>query len=281
MSLQITDNFDYKGKKANFARDQFATLADMTAFAETSLPEGHVAYCVATGRRYQWKSTNSVDPVLKRWRIMSDLEIAKTLGNSDDIATSQKRTTDELYKRSVFSDVTDIEDVDGGGGKVLDYAGDSKTDAISQRFASKTDKDANVHAEDIGKTIDSVDENIAQLALRKNAQVLTEAEQKQVRTNIGAASAVDIQNVANDVIVPWQGSVSATRLKVHADLRKQCLVIRYYDGKSICIEGYIAVDYSDAAWQNNANWQSIFYKPSSTNAIMQVEDNAAAKAKQS
>lgn len=75
MSVSILDNISYQGKKSNFDRDQFNTLSDMKDFPENSLDEGHVAYCVQTQKHYKYKSTNTVDDQLGRWRLIPDIII--------------------------------------------------------------------------------------------------------------------------------------------------------------------------------------------------------------
>lgn len=68
MSLLIGDNFNYQGQKSNFERDSFETLAAMKAYPETSLDDGHLSYCKEDGKRYEYKSSNSVDPTTGKWR---------------------------------------------------------------------------------------------------------------------------------------------------------------------------------------------------------------------
>ena len=68
MSMQIADNFSYQGTKPLDARVKYATVADMAAVAASSLYDGIMAYVVATEKNYQWKSTNTVDPTLGKWR---------------------------------------------------------------------------------------------------------------------------------------------------------------------------------------------------------------------
>jgi hypothetical protein len=86
MALQISDTFDYRGKKPNFARDQFATLAEMCAYPEANIPEGFVTYCIETGKRYQWKSENTSEVSLGKWRLASDVNIVLLEETDADIA---------------------------------------------------------------------------------------------------------------------------------------------------------------------------------------------------
>lgn len=68
MALRIGDNFNYQGQKPNFERDRFLTLAEMKEYPETSIDDGHLSYCVEDGKRYEFKSTNSIDETTGRWR---------------------------------------------------------------------------------------------------------------------------------------------------------------------------------------------------------------------
>ena len=72
MALKIGDNFKYQGKQPNFDRDTFATLDEMKAFPETSIDEGHESYCLATGKRYKFSSSNTIDATLGKWRLTVD-----------------------------------------------------------------------------------------------------------------------------------------------------------------------------------------------------------------
>lgn len=68
MSLILGDNFSYQGSKPLDARLKYDTLADMKAVADATMYEGCLAYCVAVGKTYQWKSTNTVDESTGKWR---------------------------------------------------------------------------------------------------------------------------------------------------------------------------------------------------------------------
>lgn len=67
MAIKIADSFSLDGStKPNFARDQFSTLSDMKAY--TVCDEGHIAYCLQDGKRYEFKNSNSIDEVTGKWR---------------------------------------------------------------------------------------------------------------------------------------------------------------------------------------------------------------------
>ncbi len=57
MAIGVPDNFSYGGKKPNFERDQFTTLAEMLAYSPEFLDEGHISYCKEDGKHYKWTGT--------------------------------------------------------------------------------------------------------------------------------------------------------------------------------------------------------------------------------
>ena len=68
MALTLGDNFSYQGAKPLDARLTYADIATMKAVADATMYNGCVAYCVAADKTYQWKSTNTVDETLGKWR---------------------------------------------------------------------------------------------------------------------------------------------------------------------------------------------------------------------
>lgn len=86
MAIKIGSNFTFQGEQPNFERDRFATKADMKAFPETSIDDGHLSYCVEDGNTYQFKSSNSVDTVTGKWRVFKtdvDLSTYATIDSVD------------------------------------------------------------------------------------------------------------------------------------------------------------------------------------------------------
>ena len=71
MSLTLGDNFSYQASKPLDARLKYDTVANMKAVADATMYDGCLAYCSATDKTYQWKSTNSVDTTTGRWREFS------------------------------------------------------------------------------------------------------------------------------------------------------------------------------------------------------------------
>lgn len=68
MALTLGDNFSYQGAKPLDARLKYDTLAAMKAVADATMYDGCMAYCTATDKTYQWKSTNDVDETTGKWR---------------------------------------------------------------------------------------------------------------------------------------------------------------------------------------------------------------------
>ena len=69
--ISVADNFSYQGSKPLDGRIKYDTVAAMKAVADASMYDGCLAYCVATDKTYQWKSTNSVDSTTGKWREFS------------------------------------------------------------------------------------------------------------------------------------------------------------------------------------------------------------------
>lgn len=68
MSINIGDNLSYLGAKPLDGRLKYDTVSEMAGMADNVLYEGCLAYCVGTGKTYQWKSSNTVDPTTGKWR---------------------------------------------------------------------------------------------------------------------------------------------------------------------------------------------------------------------
>ena len=66
--ITLGDNFSYQGAKPLDARLVYSTVASMKAVADSTMYDGCLAYCTATDKTYQWKSTNAVDETTGKWR---------------------------------------------------------------------------------------------------------------------------------------------------------------------------------------------------------------------
>ena len=72
MSIQIGVNFEYKGELSNFARDSFKTLTDMRNIPDTDVDEGHISYCIETGKHYVFNKNNTIDVVTGKLRLLTE-----------------------------------------------------------------------------------------------------------------------------------------------------------------------------------------------------------------
>lgn len=128
MALTLGDNFSYQGAKPLDARLKYATLADMKAVADATMYEGCLAYCAATDKTYQWKSTNTVDADTGKWREFesgggtddyTDLQNKPQInsitlsGNKSlsDLGIAPANVADDCYKTSDTAE-TAIDDAD-------------------------------------------------------------------------------------------------------------------------------------------------------------------------
>lgn len=89
MSITVGDNFSYQGGKPLDSRFQFASVADMKAYATASLYDGCLAYIPSSKKYYTYDSSNSVDTTTGKWR---ELETggggASSLSDLDDTIIS-------------------------------------------------------------------------------------------------------------------------------------------------------------------------------------------------
>ena len=68
MSILLGDNFKYYAGKPLDARLKYDTIAAMASMSASTLYDGIIAYCSEDGKTYQWKSGNTTDPTLGKWR---------------------------------------------------------------------------------------------------------------------------------------------------------------------------------------------------------------------
>ena len=93
MAISVIDQFDYRGRKFLSTRDAFATISDMVGFREEWLPDMHDAFCLEDGNQYRYNISNSVDPVLGKWRLIDS--------SFDETKYYDKDETDKLLDDKV------------------------------------------------------------------------------------------------------------------------------------------------------------------------------------
>lgn len=110
MAIKIGSNFTFQGEQPNFERDRFATKADMKAFPETSIDDGHLSYCMEDKNTYQFKSSNSVDATTGKWRLFRNGFSADTISTEpNQFLAGPINTKGNIGLRKI--DISDIPDL--------------------------------------------------------------------------------------------------------------------------------------------------------------------------
>ena len=105
MSIQINNNFDYKGNQPNFERDRFETLELMRSADERSLDNGHISYCEETGKHYVFNENNDIDVETGKWRLLIE--------NPENLDTNKQDKTDNALNttdKTVVGAINEIND---------------------------------------------------------------------------------------------------------------------------------------------------------------------------
>lgn len=66
--IQLVDTFKYSGARFLDLRQHAATLVELVATPETSIPDGFNKYCDEAQCWYEYKSRNDIDPETGKWR---------------------------------------------------------------------------------------------------------------------------------------------------------------------------------------------------------------------
>lgn len=94
MAIKIGSNFTFQGEQPNFERDRFTTKANMKAFPETSIDDGHLSYCMEDKNTYQFKSSNAVDATTGKWRLFkADVDLS-AYATKDSVAKDLDKKID-------------------------------------------------------------------------------------------------------------------------------------------------------------------------------------------
>lgn len=99
MAIGVPDNFSYGGKKANFDRDQFNTLAEMRAYSPDFLDEGHISYCKQDKKHYKWNGTEweEFSAGIKIVTSESELDVSAPKGSFAVVASTDDTDDPILY----------------------------------------------------------------------------------------------------------------------------------------------------------------------------------------
>lgn len=112
MALTLGDNFSYQGAKPLDGRLKYDTLANMKAVADATMYDGCMAYCVATDKTYQWKSSNTVDADTGKWR-----EFSSGGGGGAGSDTTAYHTSDTAFTAIDDADYVPVYDTSASGAR--------------------------------------------------------------------------------------------------------------------------------------------------------------------
>lgn len=143
--LGIGDNFDYQGKKPNFARDCFSTLEKMKSYPETSIDPGHVSFCGEDGKLYQYLPDNEINEVTGKWRRLVDSILDANSENPVQNKVVVKKISDleklisksaEKVKRDIDLDIETMGGIIAAGMVDLNRNMDELEEAVSEALNS-------------------------------------------------------------------------------------------------------------------------------------------------
>ena len=125
MSIQINNNFDYKGNQPNFERDRFETLELMRSVDERSLDNGHISYCEETGKHYVFNENNDIDVETGKWRLLIE--------NPENLDTNKQDKTDNALDTTDKTVVGAINEINGNTLDNVTFSADYKNIIINRK----------------------------------------------------------------------------------------------------------------------------------------------------
>lgn len=110
MSIFVADNFSYLGKKANFSRDSYQTLADLKAVRDTQIDDGHLAFCAEDRKTYKYDSSNEEDGTTGKWRVFTGntMTVVPELTEDYIVKNNPSLTSEDIYYISIGETVHNI-----------------------------------------------------------------------------------------------------------------------------------------------------------------------------
>lgn len=143
MALLIGDNFSYNGKKPNFERDSFETLAALKAIPEANIDNGHIAYCAETNKHYIFNDSNSDDAITGKWRALeSEFSNKVDISDLNDYLTKDdaQSTYQPIGDYALKSDISDLASKDEIPTKVSELENDSNfLTSIPEEYVTDTE----------------------------------------------------------------------------------------------------------------------------------------------
>ena len=141
MSIQINNNFDYKGNQPNFERDRFETLELMCSADERSLDNGHISYCEETGKHYVFNENNDIDVETGKWRLLiensedlkSVLDLKADKSDIADLKSDKQDKTDNTLDTTDKTVVGAINEINGNTLDNVTFSADYKNIIINRK----------------------------------------------------------------------------------------------------------------------------------------------------
>ena len=135
MSIQINNNFDYKGNQPNFERDRFETLELMRSADERSLDNGHISYCEETGKHYVFNENNDIDIETGKWRLLIENpeDLKSVLNLIADLDTNKQDKTDNTLDTTDKTVVGAINEINGNTLDNVTFSADYKNIIINRK----------------------------------------------------------------------------------------------------------------------------------------------------
>lgn len=143
MALLIGDNFSYNGKKPNFERDSFETLAALKSFSEANIDNGHIAYCAETNKHYIFNDSNSDDATTGKWRVLeSEFSDKVDVSDLDNYLTKEEAqsTYQPVGDYALKSEISNLATKDEIPTKVSELENDSNfLTSIPEEYVTDTE----------------------------------------------------------------------------------------------------------------------------------------------
>ena len=227
MAIQIGTNFEYKGESPNFERDQFKTLELMRSADERSLDEGHISYCIETGKHYVFNKNNAIDNKTGKWRLL--IENPENLKPVLDLKADKSELdtkVDKVEGKSLISDaeidrlknVINYDDTD-----VKTDIADIKTSLDSKLESTDLD-DINAHVSNTSIHI-TADERVKWDAklddsdlveYEKTSDANTKLNNKANKTDLNAHAGNTDIHVTSDEKTKWDSKLDSSALNGYA-----------------------------------------------------------------
>lgn len=108
MAINIGANFSYNGRNYLDNRQSFDTLEAMKNF--TSVPDGFITYCKEDGKRYEFKSSNTINELTGKWtefKVNAEIPEIETLEDCYYLGTDEPEN-DKIWFYTGTADTSSI-----------------------------------------------------------------------------------------------------------------------------------------------------------------------------